>query len=101
MSARRAWLASGLRVRAGPAREVLHGIDLALPAGRWTAIVGPNGAGKTTLLQGAGAAAAARTARCAAGPPARGTGRRASAPAHSPGWGRARAGADDLRRTTS
>jgi iron complex transport system ATP-binding protein len=32
-------------------REVLHGIDLQLPAGRWTAIVGPNGAGKTTLLK--------------------------------------------------
>ena len=31
--------------------EVLHGIDLALPAGCWTAIVGPNGAGKSTLLK--------------------------------------------------
>ncbi len=31
--------------------EVLHGIDLALPAGRWTSIVGPNGAGKSTLLR--------------------------------------------------
>ncbi len=30
---------------------VLHGIDLALPAGRWSAIVGPNGAGKSTLLR--------------------------------------------------
>ncbi len=40
----------GLSVRLGGA-EVLHGIDLALPAGRWTAIVGPNGAGKTTLLK--------------------------------------------------
>src|SRR5690606_4892982 len=32
-------------------REVLHGVDLALPAGRWTAVAGPNGAGKTTLLK--------------------------------------------------
>ena len=31
--------------------EVLHGIDLALPAGCWTSIVGPNGAGKSTLLK--------------------------------------------------
>ncbi len=30
---------------------VLHGIDLALPRGRWTSIVGPNGAGKSTLLK--------------------------------------------------
>jgi iron complex transport system ATP-binding protein len=42
--------ASGLRAALG-AREVLHGIELALPAGRWTAVVGPNGAGKTTLLK--------------------------------------------------
>jgi iron complex transport system ATP-binding protein len=42
--------AAGLRVDLG-GREVLHGIDLALPAGRWTAVVGPNGAGKTTLLK--------------------------------------------------
>jgi iron complex transport system ATP-binding protein len=41
---------SGLRVRLG-GREVLHGIDLQLPAGRWTAVAGPNGAGKTTLLK--------------------------------------------------
>ena len=31
--------------------EILHGISLALPAGRWTCIVGPNGAGKSTLLK--------------------------------------------------
>jgi iron complex transport system ATP-binding protein len=31
--------------------EILHGIDLRLPAGRWTSIVGPNGAGKSTLLR--------------------------------------------------
>ena len=31
--------------------EVLHGIDLAFPAGRWSCIVGPNGAGKSTLLK--------------------------------------------------
>jgi iron complex transport system ATP-binding protein len=31
--------------------EILHGIDLQLPAGRWTSIVGPNGAGKSTLLR--------------------------------------------------
>jgi len=42
--------ASGLRVALG-GRAVLHGIDLTLPQGRWTAIVGPNGAGKTTLLK--------------------------------------------------
>lgn len=31
--------------------EVLHAVDLALAAGRWTSIVGPNGAGKSTLLK--------------------------------------------------
>ena len=31
--------------------EVLHGIDVTIPAGRWTSIAGPNGAGKTTLLK--------------------------------------------------
>ena len=30
---------------------VLHAVDLAVPAGRWLAIVGPNGAGKSTLLK--------------------------------------------------
>jgi iron complex transport system ATP-binding protein len=42
--------AEDLRVALGGV-EVLHGVTLALPAGRWTAIVGPNGAGKTTLLK--------------------------------------------------
>ena len=31
--------------------EVLHGVDLDLPAGRWTSVVGPNGAGKSTLIK--------------------------------------------------
>lgn len=42
--------ARGLRVRLA-GREVLQGVDLSLPQGRWTAVVGPNGAGKTTLLK--------------------------------------------------
>lgn len=42
--------ARALQVSLG-GKPVLHGIDLALPAARWTAIVGPNGAGKTTLLK--------------------------------------------------
>jgi iron complex transport system ATP-binding protein len=42
--------AEGLRVALG-GTQVLHGVDLALPAGRWTAVVGPNGAGKSTLLK--------------------------------------------------
>jgi len=32
-------------------RDLIADIDLALPQGRWTAIVGPNGAGKSTLLR--------------------------------------------------
>ncbi|MFZ6002583.1 MAG: ABC transporter ATP-binding protein [Actinomycetota bacterium] len=39
----------GLRASYGPI-EVLHGIDLEVPAGSVVAILGPNGAGKTTLL---------------------------------------------------
>lgn len=42
--------ARAIRARLGQA-EVLHGIDLDLPAGRWTSIVGPNGAGKSTVLK--------------------------------------------------
>jgi iron complex transport system ATP-binding protein len=37
--------------RALGGRTVLGGVDLAIPAGRITAVVGPNGAGKSTLLR--------------------------------------------------
>lgn len=30
---------------------ILHGVDLAVPAGSWTTIIGANGAGKSTLLK--------------------------------------------------
>ena len=42
--------ARGIQARLG-GTEVLHGIDLDLPRGRWTSVVGPNGAGKSTLLK--------------------------------------------------
>jgi iron complex transport system ATP-binding protein len=42
--------AQNLHVALG-GQEVLHGVDLSIPAGRWTSIVGPNGAGKSTLLK--------------------------------------------------
>jgi branched-chain amino acid transport system ATP-binding protein len=39
-------------IRAGYGRiEVLHGVDLVVPAGSVTAVLGPNGAGKTTTLR--------------------------------------------------
>lgn len=40
----------GLRLRRGRT-EVLHGIDLDIPAGEFAAVVGANGAGKTSLIQ--------------------------------------------------
>ncbi len=42
--------AAGLTVSAA-GQEILHGVDIEIPAGRRTAIIGPNGAGKTTLLR--------------------------------------------------
>ncbi len=42
--------AHGIRAQLGRV-QVLHGIDLVLPRGRWTSVVGPNGAGKSTLLK--------------------------------------------------
>ena len=39
-----------LRSGYGPL-EVLHGVDLDVPAARVTGLLGPNGAGKTTLLR--------------------------------------------------
>jgi iron complex transport system ATP-binding protein len=42
--------ARAICVNAGP-RPLFAGLSLALPAGRWSAIVGPNGAGKSTLLR--------------------------------------------------
>jgi iron complex transport system ATP-binding protein len=39
-----------LQVRLGGV-QVLHGLALDLPAGRWTSLVGPNGAGKSSLLK--------------------------------------------------
>lgn len=42
--------AHGIGVSLGET-PVLHGIDVAFPAGRWTSVVGPNGAGKSTLLK--------------------------------------------------
>ncbi len=40
------------RLRAGYGRiEVLHGVDLAVPAGCVVALLGPNGSGKTTMLR--------------------------------------------------
>lgn len=42
--------ARNLCVSAG-AQPLLHGVQVQVPAQRWTAVVGPNGAGKSTLLR--------------------------------------------------
>jgi iron complex transport system ATP-binding protein len=42
--------ADSIRASLGNA-EVLHGVSLSIPRGRWTSVVGPNGAGKSTLLK--------------------------------------------------
>ena len=42
--------ANSIRASIGK-HHVLHGVELSIPAGRWTSIVGPNGAGKSTLLK--------------------------------------------------
>ena len=34
-----------------PAREILHGIDFTIPAGKTVAVVGPSGSGKSTLAR--------------------------------------------------
>jgi iron complex transport system ATP-binding protein len=46
---------SALRLRGVGAgyqgKQVVHGVDVDVPAGSWLAIIGPNGAGKSTLLK--------------------------------------------------
>lgn len=49
-AARPAVEVTGLVKRYGR-REVVHGLDLAAPAGALTALLGPNGAGKTTTVE--------------------------------------------------
>jgi iron complex transport system ATP-binding protein len=85
---------TGLRVALG-GREVLHGIDLALAPGRWTAIAGPNGAGKTTLLKALAQLLPARGSVTLLGKPAQAWTARERARASA--WlGQAEPGAEDL-----
>lgn len=43
---------SAQQISAGIGKHsILHGVTLALAAGRWTSIVGPNGAGKSTAMK--------------------------------------------------
>ena len=86
-----------LDVRLGEA-PVLHGVSLALPQGRWTAIVGPNGAGKSTLLKAlAGLLHTVRmpAARCCCRASPCPPSLPGNAPASYPGWARTKP-----RRTT-
>ncbi len=41
----------GVRFGYEPSREILHGIDFSVPAGKTLAVVGPSGAGKSTLAR--------------------------------------------------
>ena len=41
----------GVRFGYEPSREILHGIDFIVPAGKALAVVGPSGAGKSTLAR--------------------------------------------------
>ncbi len=41
----------GVRFGYEPSREILHGIDFIVPAGKTLAVVGPSGAGKSTLAR--------------------------------------------------
>ncbi|WP_290868982.1 ABC transporter ATP-binding protein [Aquabacterium sp.] len=75
---------------------VLGPVSLALPAGRWTAIVGPNGAGKSTLLRSlAGLQAGEGAVRLQDRPLSQWP---AKARARTLAWlGQTETGADDLR----
>ena len=90
-----AFEARGLQVALG-GRDVLLGVDLALPRARWTALVGPNGAGKTTLLKALAQLLPFDGQLTLLGRPARDWPARERARAIS--WlGQGEAGADDLR----